>query len=56
MADTGEKDTETTASGTDGHSKEALAVISMLHECGIQEFDPRVVSMLMDVRKYKIEL
>uniref|UniRef100_A0A1I7TLZ0 Transcription initiation factor TFIID subunit 9B n=1 Tax=Caenorhabditis tropicalis TaxID=1561998 RepID=A0A1I7TLZ0_9PELO len=50
MAEPSEKDTEVAANGTDGQSKEAASVISLLTECGIDEFDPRVVSMLMDVQ------
>ncbi|CAL2036554.1 CBN-TAF-9 protein [Caenorhabditis brenneri] len=50
MAEPGDKDADVSTNGTDGHSKEALSIMNLLGECGIEEFDPRVVSMLMDVQ------
>ncbi|EFO86850.1 hypothetical protein GCK72_010346 [Caenorhabditis remanei] len=50
MAESGEKDAEATTNAADGYSKEAVTIIGLLGECGINEFDPRVVSMLMDVQ------
>ena len=49
MTESGEKDAEATTNAADGYSKEAVTIIGLLGECGINEFDPRVVSMLMDV-------
>ncbi|CAI2349291.1 unnamed protein product [Caenorhabditis sp. 36 PRJEB53466] len=49
MADPGDKDGEM-GSEPNGCSKEAAAIIQLLAECGVNEFDPRVVSMLMDVQ------
>lgn len=53
MAEISEKDTEMQANGSDGQSKEALSVMALLAECGVDEYDPRVVSMLMDVSFHK---
>ncbi|CAO4369520.1 Protein CBR-TAF-9 [Caenorhabditis briggsae] len=50
MAEPGEKDAELSTGGPDTFSKEAMAIMSLLGECGVEEFDPRVVSMLMDVQ------